>query len=490
MSELLDWQKKLDNRERDIFRYKIFSYFEGEKRKYITGYIRRYLNEEQLYRWNYFFRPNMDLVAALDEEDLGKLTKDLEAENSKLNPDSWIAERLSSEQLRRRLALSGVVVAASLIMTFMWLWALALAVIALTLFVILWRARPDSEAKDRAANLSDRIAAIHRFREGIANQIPDNIPTDEKMESILQEALDGLVESERHRLKILDEAPGKYDGPKSDEFGPILRWALETDRKDWLDDALKVRVINNKAKRVDKYKPSVFWVARREGHYVRYDVQVIFVHHGQVTLYQGFYDLIQGEWMGVNRRHIVLANLFMVDDETAEDFDFVQKRVAEIAEVDVEARREGGVGAVQGGQPDANPDLINLKQTTIIRFVGGGADRSVEVRFATSGQRASMIARLRDRREALEVEITGAEAAGEQRSSDADSALIANDTQEPDSIGGLSEKMALRARLDEDEKRLLRTQTIDNVESFIDLILSHTRWAGDQWRSRAPVRSQ
>jgi hypothetical protein len=167
----------------------------------------------------------------------------------------------------------------------------------------------------------------------------------------------------------------------------------------------------------------------------------------------------------------VLAYLFRVDDEIAEDFDFVRSRIARASQAsEADATEEGYAGQETGltsieeepvvdrGQPVEREkddlDFIDLTQTRIVRFVGT-AGESVELKFVTSGQRESMISKLDARRAALEAEIANASAA-------------------------TADDMAHLARLEEEDQRLRHSKTIDDVENLIDLILAHTRWRGAQ----------
>lgn len=491
-ARLLDWQRTMDRRKRDIFSYRIFSYFEGEKEKHVSGYLRKYLNNDQKTYWNYYFRPNLALIQQIDEKDLSSLARELQVEKSKLQTLNSFVRRLSQQNLRWIMAVSALAGTGFAILAIWWPGFAIAMLAAWGLAVWLWKVLPRIETQGRVDELESRIAAILKYRKEIADLEPEDVPSEEEMELRLEAAINHLVEDEKRKLKIRVPQPGKFKGPEPDHFRLVQRWALETDRTKWLEDALKVTPSKKKGQkpRIEKYKPPLYWVARRGPHYIRYDIQIIFVHQGHVTLYQGFYDLIQGEWLGVARKHIVLANLLRIDDEVTEDFDFVQRRImqaSEAGEVDTTGDGYAEEGAsspnAESVRPDAGHppapkeddlDFITVTQARTIRFVGN-AGESVEIKFATSGQRESMISKLRGRREALEVEMTREAVVRAD-----DIRAGANEDRAVDAASIAGQQSAIIARFDEELQRLQRSKTIDNVDRLIDLILAHTRWTTSQ----------
>jgi hypothetical protein len=408
----------------------------------------------------------MDRLRAVHEKAILKLSRDLEQDEADLSRGGGLLAQLRHygpyrlKSLAAACAMACVVFIGLALSSLLWLAPAVIAAVGSCLFLV---AVPGARTNDRVEERRRQIEAMRKLHREIEDQRPEITLTEADMDAILNEALDNLVRDEKQRLEIRPERPGEYAGPRAETFGPMMRWALETDRKRWLDAALES----------EDYKPPVHWAARRGGHYVRYDVKVIFVHHGQLTQYQGFYDLVQGEWMGVTRKHIVLANLFSIEDETAEDFDFRQTVRDRIDKISESESKRGGVGEEpsaeigeaaarnEGIAEENDPDLINLTQTTVVRFIGSG--ESVELKFVASGQKKSLIAELRRRREEQEL----------AASADAASDLFAG---EVDSAKNQHELMSQLAKLDEAEARVLRTKTIDDVGHFINQILAHTRW--------------
>jgi hypothetical protein len=311
---------------------------------------------------------------------------------------------------------------------------------------------------DHISLLTEQFDAIQRFRDDIWRQRPTLVLNDKDMDFFLNEALDDLERRERQRLNI-------YDEDESVKFGPIIRWALETDRKQALD----------------ALRPPVYSVARRGSLYARYYVQIIFVCRGQLTLYQGFYDLIQGEWMGEARTHIILANLFSVYDETTADFDFRRRLEdaislsygahsgVEMNPEDVEDDTLVASGSEES-QEEEDPDLVSVIQTTIVRFIGSG--QPVELKFVVSGYREGLITQLQKRREIEETVIASLE---QQVGQDSESATELR----------AHEERLLRIR--EDEERVRRSTTTHNVEPIVNQILEHTRRAVGHRRTETGI---
>jgi hypothetical protein len=445
------------------------------------------LNESQKPRWDYFFRPNMKLINDIDKQRLHELTTYLNAatiEQNALGEVTRIFRELDIVKSRDRIfiVIASLCTAGALLFWAVfnspWRWTFVL--LSLVGALVAFGVRPyrqihsleqakqqhmvhfgenmdspsDVSAKQQAitariTTVRDEIAAIMRFRDDLLRQRPARL-NDSDMDSLLDGGLHHLIEREQRRLNIHDEEDAEV-------FPPIVRWALETDRKDVLD----------------VLRPPVYSIARQKKHYVRYEIQIIFVHRGRLTLYEGFYDLIQGEFMGETRRHIILANLFSVDDETTENFDF-RRRIedaislsyqhgdgmdTEADEVDDTAQ---AVSDAAARRHEADPELVSLTQTTIVRFVGVG--NPIELKFVVSGQRDSLIAQLQRKQELVEAQIAKQEEGANESSDDRD----ADSGEDPRAY----EEQLIRFQ--EYEERVRRSTTTHDVERIISRILEHT----------------
>jgi hypothetical protein len=499
LAQLRRWQSKLqathpDARNRDIFSYPVFRFSAGGKRKHITGRVRHLLNDRQKPRWDFFFRPNMSLLAAVDEERFGLLKAEIvraTAERNSLEELPKIFEKLETAKGHDTLLVGvAIICAVCAVLLFAlsstWWWAavpLALGTAGALMVRPRDRIQTLEQTKqkmsfgigepvnstfdirfrrqqviDHISLLTEQFDAIQRFRDDIWRQRPTLVLNDKDMDFFLNEALDDLERRERQRLNI-------YDEDESVKFGPIIRWALETDRKQALD----------------ALRPPVYSVARRGSLYARYYVQIIFVCRGQLTLYQGFYDLIQGEWMGEARTHIILANLFSVYDETTADFDFRRRLEdaislsygahsgVEMNPEDVEDDTLVASGSEES-QEEEDPDLVSVIQTTIVRFIGSG--QPVELKFVVSGYREGLITQLQKRREIEETVIASLE---QQVGQDSESATELR----------AHEERLLRIR--EDEERVRRSTTTHNVEPIVNQILEHTRRAVGHRRTETGI---
>jgi hypothetical protein len=494
MAQLRHWQMKLqsqdpDQRNRDIFSYPIFSFSEGKKRRHISGDVRRFLNENQQPRWDYFFRPNLGLIKDIDEERYVLITEQFrsaKAELGMLEHLPGILSELEAAKLWNAVGISAVAICAGIALLCFafnstW-WQLfgALAIFGLIALVAIkpWeRVGPLEEARqqlserfgfsvhsvadagirkrqldDQIVDLARQANAIARFREEIASQRPQPMYSAKDMDLSLNQALQHLVEREQRRLNF-------YDEEEAFTYGPVVRWALETDRKQTLE----------------ALRPSVHSVARRRSHYARYYMQIIFIHRGQLTLYQGFYDLILGEFMGEIRTHIILANLFSLHDDTTQDYDF-RRRLDDAISLSYSNESASGVESDEdeqelhptGGmanQIEDDPDIVSVIQTTIVRFVGG---ETVELRFVVSGHRESLIAQLQRNREIEEDAIANLQATAQEAHN-----------PDPDLAAELGEHEERLNRIQEDEERARRTTTAHNVEHIVNQILEHTRRAVD-----------
>lgn len=493
MARLRPWQIRLrdtppDQRDRDIFLFPIFTYFTAGSRRHITGHVRTYLNELQIPRWNYFFRPNMKLINAVDKQQLSELTTRLanaNAELKALEPLPRILQQLSRlrsrDALLARLAVSCGVGAILSLLALSLSWKFSVLLLLLLIGSVgFFAARPRDEiqrleqavqsaslyttesvasiehfetrwreAHDRIALLSNQIDAIVRFRDDIAAQRPKPSLNARDMDSFLNDALRRLEAREKERLNI-------YVDDEVKQLRPIVRWALETSR----ESALK------------NLRPPVNSIARRDNHYARYEVHIIFVHRGQLTVYEGFYDLILGEMMGETRRHIILANLFSVQDEIMQDFDFHRKLQDVIAETDREQGAELDFETGDDGRPDTTenssegePNRVSITQTRIVRLVGSGDP--LELKFIVSEERDTWIAQLQRDRQLEEREVADLEAEVQR----------AGDDEDSDSARELSAHEERLLRIREYEERVRRSETAQEVEQVVNQILEFTRQA-------------
>jgi hypothetical protein len=491
MARLRRWQVELqkippDDRSRDIFDYPIFRFNAGGKRKHISGRVRSLLNARQLPRWDYFFRPNFYLLRAVDEAIYNDLQKELVLATNKrkaLDELPNILTTLETANNRRTTSIAlmllfgSIAIAAYFFLNTFWL--IGVVVFAVIGSAAVWSTYAGGDIKNledakqrmsieagesldsnldirsRHLAIEERIVAIEaqleaiiRFHRDIFANKPSLTLSENDMDAFLKDAVKHLVEREQRRLNY-------YDDERSLIFEPIIRWALETDRKHVLD----------------ALKPAVYSVARRGIHYARYNIQVIFVHRGQLTLYQGFYDLIQGEFMGEARSHVVLANLFSVRDETSVDFDFRRRLQDAISlsssdgpsEDSEESEEDVHLEASDDDNQEDDADNVSLVQTTIVRLIGGG--EPIELRFVVSGHREGLIAQLQLKRKMEEEAIANLEAESSQAGDDT---IINNELK--------AHEERLR-RIREAEAREQRSITTYDVENVVNQILEHTRQA-------------
>jgi hypothetical protein len=320
------------------------------------------------------------------------------------------------------------------------------------------REAEEHEISALIAVLNQRIEAVERFRNDLAAQRPRLSVSARDMDLFLNDALKRLERRERARLNIYtdDEVP---------QFDPIVRWASETSRKSVLRTLRPL--INSKA--------------RRDSHYARYEFQLILVHRGQLTVYEGFHDLIQGEMMGELRRHVVLANLFLVNDEIAQDFDFHRKVGEEIAPSGNAYDEQPNSGSEQmvalspaSSEDEEAANRVSITQTRTVRLVGNG--EQVELNFVVSEERDTWIAELQRERQREEQEIANLQAMSQQSDDDEDS----------ESAMQLNAHEERLLRIREYEERVRRSGTAQQVEEVVSRLLEFARQAD---RQRAGLES-
>lgn len=489
MQRRRQWQINLasvppDRRSRDIFSYPIFSYFAGGVRRHISGHTRTYLNELQILRWDYFFRPNVRLINAVDKDRLTNLSTELTMlryQIKVLQPAPALLQRLREARARDDLltkcgmTCGGAAVLFLLLGLFSTWQFVFIAVVALVAAALCFGMRPRSEIPgleeavrnissglgysvegivdlvrqqqdllSRAAAIQDEINAILRFRDDIAAQRPRIVHSAKDMDVFLTDASKRLEAREKDKLNVHAE-------DETRKFGPIVRWSFETDRG---------QVLNS-------LKPRVNSIARRENHYARYEVQFLFVHRGRLAIYDGFYDLIQGEMMGEEWRHVVLGNIFTVREETTQDFDFrshVQEAISDGQQSGEEMSSEGDDVYVDDNSAQHEDEGLNrvvITQTRTVQLIGNGPP--VELKFMVVDARETWIAQLKQDRQRAEDEIATIKAAINQTSDD--------EEEESESIRLLNEHEERLLRIQEYEERVQRSEPARDVERIISQIL-------------------